>query len=97
MPLLVSDAVKISVGFFEMKRKLIKVGQILHSGPCCGPEERLFLGAAQPAPGVINTLCMPVFVGQSLLLMLNMSWPTKVDWISHSGLKDFLLRVYLII
>lgn len=73
VPRLVSNAVQISVGFFEMKIKLIKVGQILCSGPCCGPEECLFLGAAQPAPGVINTLCMPVFVGQSLLLMLNMS------------------------
>lgn len=94
---LVNCAVQISVGFFEMKIKLIEVRQILCSGPCCWPKKCLFLGAAEPAPRVINTLCMPVSVGQSLLLMLNMSWPTKVDWISHSGLKDFLLRVYLII
>lgn len=30
------------------------------------------------------------------LLLQNLSWQTKVHWISHSGLKDLLLRVYLI-
>lgn len=29
------------------------------------------------------------------LLLQNLSWQTKVHWISHSGLKDLLLRVYL--
>lgn len=29
------------------------------------------------------------------LLPQNLSWQTKVHWISHSGLKDLLLRVYL--
>lgn len=40
---LVSGAVQISAGFFEMKIKLIKVGQILRPGPRCWPKQWLFL------------------------------------------------------
>lgn len=39
----VSGAVQISAGFFEMKIKLIKVGQILRPGPRRRPKQRLFL------------------------------------------------------
>ena len=44
---LVSSAVQTSAGFFEMKIKLIKVGQILRPGPRCWPKQWLFLPPRQ--------------------------------------------------
>lgn len=47
---------------------------------------------AWPLPSY-KYVIMHAGVPQAPLLLRNLSWQTKVHWISHSGLKDLLLRV----
>lgn len=53
------------------------------------------LGALQP-PGP-SSECVIMYAGvPGPFVAAGSAWHTKVHWISHSGLKDLLLRVYLI-
>lgn len=54
------------------------------------------LGALRLLRPSYKYVIMYAGVPRAPLLLQNLSWQTKVHWISHSGLKDLLLRVYLI-